>query len=373
MSNSKRTFIDLNEIAPQRWFDNIADEIPQFDQLCNIIGERFVAFAFIAGIRISSISYDQDQPETSIVEFCDNDQDEEEQLSLLSFRERLVSSLFTGPYPSMELPNDPDEDDIRCYIGQKYLLLAPIFGIQLIGFWYGGEKPPSILISLGESQEELSIKGLHEVLDEGVRSEISRVQTEGAFSIDFKNIPEAEAANFEEDYERTISLLGAWPGPLSIFLRTQEGQMLGAPEKAMLARALSVLGVAYMKTDQVEWAEDVFRLGVQWGQDTHAVADLLILLAEARLMNHRYGEAIGLFRRALIVGASESHVLPQLALCYVRCKLYIAAAVCLDQAISRNVDPHTLEDIQMELDQVLGDTYDKFRKAMENSEIEKPS
>lgn len=363
MSARKRNFVELESISANNWFEHLRDEIPGFEKLCEIVGERFVAFAFIAGVRISAISYDKERPEASLIDFYDEGGKNVQQLQLAVFREKLTSTLLADDASQPQhLPEQPSVSDISLFIGYKLLLLAPIFGVSIIGLWYGGGKAPSLLISIGNSQEELTIKGFREVLEESVRSELARTKSEGAFSIDFKNIPEAEAANAQGDYERTIELLGAWPGPLSMFLRTQEGQMLGELEKSTLARALGVLGKAYLETGQLEWADDVLRLGVQWGQDSEGLGDLFLLLAEARLINERYGEAIGLLRRAMVVGASKSIVLPQLARCYAKRKRYVAAALCLEEAMLHHVDPKTTEDVQAEVNEALGAAYRKFRE-----------
>ena len=362
MSIQQRTFIDLASVASNKWFEQLGKEIPGFEQLCEIIGERFVAFAFISGIRISAISYDRESPEGSLVDYYNEDGKHVQQIRLSAFRERLTNALLADTQQATDLPEKPTVSDIRIFIGQKYLLLAPIFGIGVIGFYYGGAKPPSVFLEIADSEEELSVNAFRDVLEESVRAELSRSRSDSAFSIDFKNIPEAEAANAIGDYEHTIELLGTWPGPLSMFLRTQEGQMLGELEKATLAHALGILGKAYLETRQIDWAEDVLRLGVQWGQDSEKLGDLFLLLAQARLSDERYGEAIGLLRRAMVVGASKLVILPQLALCYAKRKRYVAAALCLDEAISYDIDPESLKEIKDEVHQVLGEAYKKFRK-----------
>lgn len=362
MNTLQRTFIDLESVRSNKWFDQLGKEIPGFEQLCEIIGERFVAFAFIAGIRVSAISYDRTNRDESLVDYYDEDGAHIQQVQLSAFREILAEALLADTQRPIDLPEKPTVSDVRLFIGHKYLLLAPVFGISVLGLNYGGGKPPSISLEIGGGDEELTINGFRDVLEESVRSELSRSHSDGAFSIDFKNIPEAEAANVAGDYERTIELLGSWPGPLSMFLRTQEGQMLGELEKATLAHALGILGKAYLETQQIEWAEDVLRLGVQWGQDSDRLGNLFLLLAEARLSDGRYGEAIGLLRRALVVGASKSVVLPQLARCYAKRKRYVAAAVCIDEAISNNVDPELLEETRGEVNQVLGEAYKRFRE-----------
>jgi tetratricopeptide (TPR) repeat protein len=195
-----------------------------------------------------------------------------------------------------------------------------------------------------------------------VREEVERSRAAAPFAIDLRYVPLAEDANLHADYDKTIALLGAWPGPLSLFLRTPQGQALGSGEKAALSRALGVLGTAYLKKQQVEWADEVLRLGVQWGQDTAATGELFVLLAQTRVKNEGYGEAIGLLQRALEVGASQATVMPLLARCFAKRRRYVAAAVCLERALSAGVEAEALAETQAEVDRAIGDAYRRFRE-----------
>ena len=87
-------------------------------------------------------------------------------------------------------------------------------------------------------------------------------------------------ANAEGDWEKTVELLGPWPSPLSLLLRTAEGQSLAPEVRATLARSLALLGTAYAETNRHDWAEDVMRLGIQWGGDgPHGAAGVRLLRA----------------------------------------------------------------------------------------------
>ena len=47
-----------------------------------------------------------------------------------------------------------------------------------------------------------------------------------------------------EDYAKVLTLLGSWPAPLAIFLRTPEGQMLTPDARGLIAKGLGLLGSA---------------------------------------------------------------------------------------------------------------------------------
>ncbi len=363
MNTEATNVVSLHEVDSTGWFEQLGKEMPDLDQLCEMVGERFVAFAFIAGIRISSIAYNPDTPQTSLIDFVLGDESDVRRLSLSDFRERLAAVLLADPDERRELSARPEPEEIRDWIGRRYLLLAPVFDIRLLELRCG-EPPasPTVLADIGRIRQALSLEELRYVLRDRVREEVERARSSAPFSIDLRHVTMAEAANQKEDYDRTIALLGAWPGPLSLFLRTPQGQALGAKEKAALSKALGILGTAYIEKEQIEWAEEVLRLGVQWGQDTEETGNLYVLLAKARLKSERWGESIGLLRRALLVGAKPVTVLPTLAFCYAKRRRFVAAAVCLDDAIAAGADEEAQAETRAEIEKQIGPAYRKFRE-----------
>lgn len=364
MSGSARTQFDLAVAAAPDWLDQIAAEMPEFDQLCEVIGRRFAAFSFIAGVRIVSIAYDEHSPDRTLVDFELEENGDTEQLALPEFRQRLGSMLLAPIAASEPLGPEPTIDDLRAFIGTRYLLLAPVFGVKLLSLAAGGEEPPTVTIDLGATTEALPLASLQQVLDDAIRSELSRVRGTAPFAIDFGKVPLAEAANREGNHDRTISLLGSWPGPLSMFMRTPRGQALGVRERATLTRALELLGVAYIGKGQVDWAEDVLRLGIQLGQDTDASGSLFATLGLARVTAGKHGEAIGLIRRALALGGDPAELLPRLALCFHMRKKHVAAILCLDDAIAAGANPERYKELRDELLGVLGSAYEELRKVV---------
>jgi tetratricopeptide (TPR) repeat protein len=351
--------IDLSDVRADGWLEELGEDIPEFDQLCSVIGRRFVGFSFIAGVRISSVAYDPQAPHTSLVDFIVGDADAAERLTLADFRERLGAALLAANENGTPLPAEPTSDDVRAFIGRRYLLLSSLFGIHIDALELGRE--PMLRIELGGTNETITLSGLRDVLNNAIRSELTRARPNQPFSIDFKKIPLAEAANARGEHHEAIALLGAWPGPLSMFLRTPQGQALGAAERSKLVRALGALGEAYLKTKQLDWAEDVLRLGIQFGQELAASAQLFSALGQVRVESDRPGEAIGLLRRALALGGSKATVLPALARCFVERGRAVAAAACLEQARAAGADPEVLGPLEKRVEEVLGAPLRKVR------------
>jgi hypothetical protein len=363
-SRQQRVIVSLEDLSSEDWFELLGRDIPEFDEVCEIVGKRFVAFAFIAGVQISSIGYNQEDSEASEVGFRLDDDVEVQNLSLKQFRELVTESIVSSSDPPIELPPDPLPDDIRRAIGNQYILLAPIFGVSLEDFRFGGSELPTVSIRVGNDTEEVTVQAFRNLLRDGVRTTLANTRTAQPFSIDFRRIPHAEAANQQKDYDQTIALLGTWPGPLSLFIRTAQGQALGTGEKATLASAMGILGAAYLAKGQRETAEDVLRLGIQWGQDAVSTADLFVALADARLLDNSPGEAIGLLRRALSLGAVHDSVLPKLARSFAQCKRFVAAAICLEDSLSQGANPDGLEDIRVEVQKALGANLTVLKEAI---------
>jgi hypothetical protein len=363
LSSPAPNAIDLAEIRTDGWFEQLSEEIPEFEQLCEVIGGRFVAFSFIAGVRITAISYDPHTPESSLVDFAIGESDEVERLTLSDFRERLGQTLTDSDAEPVTLPSDPNADDVRACVGRRYLLLAPVFGIRLTTL-HVQDGEPMVEVDLGHASEKISVQGLRDILDNAVRSEVTRAKPPAPFSIDFKKIPLADEANHRGDYAETIALLGAWPGPLSMFLRTPQGQALGRNERTKLVKALGLLGEAYLQKQQTDWAEDVLRLGIQFGQELDAAGPLFGLLGRVRVTNGRYGEAIGLLRRALTLGGDRATLLVDLAHCFHARERHVAALACLDDASAAGAQGERIERLRSEVERALGPAYQRYREAL---------
>jgi hypothetical protein len=362
----QRTVVNLENLGSENWFESLGDEIPSFEEVCEIVGKRFVAFAFVAGVQIISIAYNQADPESSEVGFKIDDDDEVQNLSLKQFRELVSEALLSTSDLPLEIPATAEPEEIAHAIGNQYLLLAPIFGVRVIDFSFGGVELPTLTVQVDGDAEEITVQAFRNLLRDGVRATLANTRSAAPFSIDFRRIPQAETANRANNFDQTIALLGTWPGPLSLFIRTAQGQGLGTAEKGTLSHAMGLLGEAYLAKGQRETAEDVLRLGIQWGQDAISTAELFITLADARLLDESPGEAIGMLRRALTLGADKQIVLPKLARAFAKCKRFVAAAVCLDELVPNETNSQYLEDARTEVGRALGRNWNGLKDRLQS-------
>jgi hypothetical protein len=352
----------LDEVRADGWFERLGEGSPTFTQLCDVVGPRFVAFAVVAGVRITAVSVDSRMPEASLIDFTLGEGGPSQRLALGEFRRRLAGALLADDEPDRPLPPTPRTDDLTAFIGFRWVLLCSIFGIKLRELRLHPDRMAGVVVDLGGAIDEIPLDELRGLIKDRIRAEASKAKPPSPFAIDLNAVPPTLTAAAAGDHEKVIELIGAWPGPLSLLLRTAEGQSLGPDVRATLARALGVLGSAYVALDRVDWAQEVLRLGIQWGQDGPAASDLFRRLGEAHVTRDRHGEAIGLFRRAIQLGAPKSEILPLLASSFAARQRHLAAMICAEDALAEGAGGTALSEVRDEAIGALGESWTRFKQ-----------
>jgi hypothetical protein len=351
----------LDAIRTDGWFERIAESVGSFQALCDIVGERFFAFSMITGARITALTVDRRNPDNTLVDFVIGGSEDEsvkgeaQRLPLGEFRRRLVSALVVdepaGPPPERET----DTEAIQLHIGVRYLLLAPLYGYSLseLRIVHG----VSVLHVLHDGvEEEHSLEVFREVVRVHVRHELQRVaRPQGRGAIDLSRVTEAEQAAGRGEHQKVIELLGPWPAPLTIFLRTPEGQMLAPETRGMIAKGLGLLGSACVELGDVSQAEEILRLAVQYAGDGSIASDIYFRLGEALMAEGRAGEAIGPLRRAANLGAPGSQVWLPLARAFAQQGRFLAALGALMEAEGSGVAPAATREIAGAVRSALGE------------------
>jgi tetratricopeptide (TPR) repeat protein len=251
---------------------------------------------------------------------------------------------------------------VQLHVGVRYLLLAPLYGYSL----------RLLRVVEGESHIEMLHDGVEESyqlaafrarLRTHVREELDRVQRGGGRgAIDLGRVPEAQRAADSGDHVKVLELLGAWPAPLAIFLRTPEGQMLGAEARATLARALGLLGSSCIALAETEKGEEVLRLAVQYAGDGPAAPEIYTRLGRAMIDDGRPGEAISPLRRAANLGADGAIIWPALAKAFFARERYLASLAALIEAREAGAPREALADLQRKVEQRLNPSLEPWRK-----------
>jgi tetratricopeptide (TPR) repeat protein len=345
----KRDF-DLDSVRTDGWFERIGQGIGSFQALCEIIGERFFAFSIIVGARITALTVDRRNPELSLVDFVVggteiDDGIDPQRLTLADFRRRLAGALLVEDERKAPAPSsDTDIEAIQLYIGVRYLLLAPIYGYSLRKLVLGDGAAVELVVSHDGEEETHEVESFRGRIRALVREELERVATGSRSAIDLSKVTEAESASLRQEWAKVVQLLGSWPAPLAIFLRTPEGQLITSDARALIAKGLGLLGTACVNLGEIEQAEEVFRIGIQYVQEGIGAADLFRRLGEALLKSDRPGEAIGPLRRALAFGGAPTQVLPSLARALSQRRKWVAAYACLREALEAGVAERDIAD-----------------------------
>ncbi len=372
MAPPKKQF-PLDALRTDGWFERIGEGIGSFQALCEIVGERFFAFSIIVGARITALTIDRRSPDQTLVDFvvgsAEADGDlEPQRLTLADFRRRLVGALLVEEEKTAPAPErDTDVEAIQLFIGVRYLLLAPLYGYSLSTLAMNGEEG-ELTVQHDGTEEKYDLDGFRLRVRSHVREELDRVATGARSAIDLSKVAEAEACALRKEWPKVIALLGTWPAPLAIFLRTPEGQMLAPEARALIAKGLGLLGSACVHLGEIEQAEEVFRIGIQYAQEGMAAAELFRRLGEALLINDRPGEAIGPLRRALAFGGLPQEVLPPLARAMWKRGRYVAAFACLKDALAAGAPEADLAEDIREVETKLGPALTAWKAMMITAE-----
>ena len=240
--------------------------------------------------------------------------------------------------------------------GVRYLLLAPLYGYSLVELLVAGGASSIRLLHDG-LEETHTLAGFRERMRAHVRQEVQRASRGGGRgAIDLSHVKAAEEATAQGEPQRVVQLLGQWPGPLTIFLRTPEGQMLNAETRALIARGLGLLGSACVAVGDTPQGEEVLRLAVQYAGDSTGASDIYARLGEALLADDRAGEAIGPLRRAANLGAPGDRIWPLLAQALLRRGRCVAALGAVLEARAAGVEEAAVIELLQGVETYLGDS-----------------
>lgn len=354
----ERTF-SLNAVRTDGWFERIGEGIGSFQALCDIVGESFFAFSMITGVRITALTVDRRNPDNTLVDFViatpgdEKAEAEVQRLTLADFRHRLVAALLTEDAVPAPPERDTDLEGLQLHIGVRYLLLAPLYGYSLQKLITDG-KSSRLVVHHDGIEETYDLMEFRARVRAQIREELERATERNRSAIDLTKVADAEVFAQKGEHTRVVNLLGTWPAPLAIFLRTPEGQMLTPDARGLIAKGLGLLGTACVKLGEQHQGEEVLRLAVQYAQDGSAAGDIFRRLGEAMLDDRRSAEAVGPLRRAIALGAPPKQVWPLLARAFVDRKRYVAALACVREARSAGVPEAQMVEQIREIEASLG-------------------
>lgn len=357
---------DLSGARPDGWFDEVIKQSKDFETAAQLIGRAPLGLALVAGVRIVSLSRDPRDPELTTVEFAMGPGAAAREVPLSEFRQ-VVGGALLEPLQPQPLPPEPTVEALQAYIGGRYLLEAALFDVQPLELRVDSGLA-EIALQFNELRHVLALEDFRDVIDERVRSELGMRRPGGELSIDLAVVDRAREANEAGDFASTVTWLTPWLTPISMLLRTGEAEELAEDVRHQLSESLDLLGSAYAELGDLEAANDVLRLGIQWAGDSGNAADLYLALGRASVSSGKHGEAIGLLRRAIKLGAEEARALPLLATSLEAREQNLAAMVCVDRALAAGADETTLEETAERLRARLGERWTRFSAHMGSAE-----
>lgn len=357
--------LSLAGVRAEGWFERIGENIASFQTLCDILGARFYAFSLIAGAQVTALTVDRRNPDNTLVRFtsgADTDTSETEELLLGEFRLRLVNALVSEERPG-DLPDDAaDVEGLQQFIGVRTLLLAPLFGYTLESC-HTRERGTELVVTHEGAEYVFELEAFRARLRMHVREELRQASRgRGRSTIDLGRIADARAASERGDFVEVLELLGTWPAPLSIYLRTPEGQLMSPEHRNAIAEALSLLGNACVQIGEHQHGEEVLRLAVQYATAGVAAAVAYLHLGRALVDQGRYGEAVGPLRRASHLGAPADEVWPLLAKAWLERGRYLAALAALCEAHNSDPGHDGLGAMLEEAERHLGEAVARWRE-----------
>ncbi|MCK9462972.1 MAG: hypothetical protein M0R80_25400 [Proteobacteria bacterium] len=338
--------IDLKATRADDWFDRIGDQVEGFKAISDLMGARVLAYAMILGLQIRSLSRDPHVPANTTVEFESGD-GEPQALVLGEFRLRVIQALLKRRHepPIVELPLA--DDDAVSIIGPTALLVAPLFELKLETLVASPETPQRLIVGFVSSvgMSYLEWPAFEALIRQLVAGDLHDVQGE-PFQLDLTAVETARRASDRGDHAAVVRVLENWPGLLAALQRTPVVRRLTAQQLLLIGEGLLLLGGAFEVQGRRVWSEELYRLGLQLVREENPSAELFLRLGVLLMSAERYGEAIGLLRRAQALGIGDERVLPPLGRALLRRGRKVSAALILQKASDAGFDaPGLAEDL----------------------------
>lgn len=366
MSKGTPRVYDLSAARPERWFDEVLKQSPDFERASHLIGRSTLGLALVAGARIASLTPNPGAQQLTMIEFSIGSEEGVQHVPLPEFREIIAQHLLT-PLRSPSLPEDPDVEALQAHIGGRYMLEASLFQVRPLELRHDLGLS-EITLEFNGVRHVLALEDFRDVIDERVRAELGLGESQDGVAIDLGLVDQASEANAEGRWTETIALLTPWLTPVSMLLRTGEAQGLGKEAHGRLSEALDLLGNAYANVGDLGAADEVLRLGVQWAGETSKAGDLFLTLGRAAVTSDKHGEAVGLLRRAIRLGAEERRAMPLLATSLAAREQVLAAMVCLRRARSLGAEDEGSRDLEASLQARLDGAWVRFQDWMSDPE-----
>jgi hypothetical protein len=324
------SMVDLTPYVSEAWFESMIKRIDGFEEVCDVVGYRFMAYALIIGINLRSVLHNPEYPAESSVEFVIGDETEVQEAGLEDFRKMLIHSLLSEDPATRPVTLPPGRDEVARLVGVRYLLLSPLYGVKPRKLYIldqsRGTSGYSIQFDHEGETQEWTLGRFRELLRDFVSSEqIREPAARGRFAAE--DVRTAEKALSAGNTEKALDSLRDW----ILFVRNYRltgsvAQLVGEPD-ALFARGLLLTGRAYRLLDRNRLSEDLLRFSIQLLPGGTTTSKFYCELALIMMSEGRFAEAIGPLRHAEHLGASQERIYPHLARALLECDRNVSAAL----------------------------------------------
>ena len=326
--------VDLQPFVVDTWFESMIKRIDGFEEVCDVVGYRFMAFSLIIGINLRAVMHNPEFPSESTVEFLIQGEKESQETPIEDFRKMLLVSLLSDDPPPSPVPTPPSRDEVARLVGVRYLLLAPLYSVRprklyILDQELGTDGYSVVFDHDGETRE-WSLERFREFLRDFVSEEqVREPAAKGRFASE--DVNSAEKALSAGNPERALEYLRDW----ILFVRNYRltgsvAQLVKEPD-ALFARGLLLTGRAYRLLDRKRLSEDLLRFSIQLLPSGATLPKFYYELAIIMMEEKRFGEAIGPLRQALKLGLSHERVYPHLGEALMKCDRVVGAALVLGE------------------------------------------
>jgi tetratricopeptide (TPR) repeat protein len=331
----KEILIDLSPHVVEDWFESMVRTIEGFEEVCDLVGYRFVAFAMIAGINMKAVNHNPEFPSESTVEFSIGSDKNVNEMSLEEFRKTLVLSILSPDTDSpVTLTQPVTREGITKILGVRYFLLSPLYSMKLKRLFVLdaslGFDGYMVEVEREGKLNEWTIPVFRESLRKLVaREEVREKEPLGRFTQE--SISQAEKALEAGNPSNALEHLRDW----ILFVRNYRitggiAQLLHEPD-AHFERGLLLSGRAYRLLKRNRISEDILRFSIQLLPTARKKPIFLYELALIMIAEGRFGEAIGPLRKAQKLGIPKSLIFPLLGRAFLECGRTVAAFLVLGE------------------------------------------
>jgi tetratricopeptide (TPR) repeat protein len=326
--------VDLEPFVVDTWFESMIRRIDGFEEVCDVVGYRFMAFSLIIGINLRAVMHNPEFPSESTIEFTIQGEQESQEAPIEDFRKMLMVSLLSDDPPTKPVNLPPNRDEVARLIGVRYLLLSPLYSVRPRKLYVLdqdlGTDGYSIVFDHEGETREWSLERFREFLRDFVSDEQTREPAaRGRFATE--DVRSAEKALAAGNPERALEYLRDW----ILFVRNYRltgsvAQLVKEPD-ALFARGLLLTGRAYRLLDRKRLSEDLIRFSIQLLPSGAMLPKFYYELAVIMMEEKRYGEAIAPLRHALKLGLPHERAYPYLGEALLRSDRVVGASLVLGE------------------------------------------